>query len=74
MRRNAGDWMQPYRNLPDTPTIVILYHPPVHTSVPWLDGFDLYEAEALGKVIVQHDQILSILSGQYSRFGLVSSL
>ena len=52
---------------PDTPTIVMLHHPPVHTGVPWLDRFGLYEAEALGEVIGRHDQILRVLSGHDHR-------
>lgn len=52
---------------PDTPTIVMLHHPPTPAGVPWLDRISLEEADTLGEIITRHPQIVRVLSGHDHR-------
>lgn len=52
---------------PDTPTIIMLHHPPAPSGIPWLDGISLEDAHLFGDIVEKHGQILRVLSGHDHR-------
>jgi 3',5'-cyclic AMP phosphodiesterase CpdA len=52
---------------PDTPTVVLMHHPPFLTFIGHMDVFALRDPQALASVIARHPQIESILCGHVHR-------
>nr|WP_310617111.1 phosphodiesterase [Pantoea cypripedii] len=55
------------KSAPDTPTLVMLHHPPFITGIGHMDKQPLRNPDALAAVIRQHPQVERVLSGHLHR-------
>lgn len=62
------DWLaETLTQAPDTPTVIFMHHPPIKTGIIAMDDMGFLDADAFGKVIEKHDQILRIFCGHLHR-------
>lgn len=52
---------------PDTPSMIVMHHPPFETGIWWMDALGLHDNAKLEKVVRRHPQIRRILSGHVHR-------
>ncbi len=52
---------------PDMPTLLFMHHPPFKTGIKTMDDMGLEEAEAFGKVVEKHAQVIRIFCGHLHR-------
>ncbi len=52
---------------PDTPTVVVMHHPPFRTGIWWMDCIGLTGAEAVEQVVRRHPQVRNVLCGHLHR-------
>jgi 3',5'-cyclic AMP phosphodiesterase CpdA len=52
---------------PDTPTVVLMHHPPFETGIWWMDATGIDGAERFRAVIDAHDQVIRVLCGHQHR-------
>lgn len=52
---------------PDTPTVVLMHHPPFTTFIGHMDVYGLRDPESLAAVVVRHRQVEAILCGHVHR-------
>ena len=54
---------------PDTPTLIAMHHPPLHTGIPALDAMGLPAADrrALAGVVTGHGQVKQLVAGHLHR-------
>lgn len=54
---------------PDTPTLIAMHHPPLHTGIPALDAIGLPAADrrALAGVVTGHGQVKQLVAGHLHR-------
>ena len=68
IRDTQCDWLdETLAAAPETPTILMLHHPPAGSGVPWLDVIGLDNADRLGEVVARHGQIQRVLCGHDHR-------
>lgn len=52
---------------PDSPTMVLLHHPPFTTGIWWMDSIGLTGAAELEAVVRRHPQVMRVVSGHLHR-------
>lgn len=52
---------------PDTPTMVVLHHPPIHTGIRHMDRINLRTAQAMEEIVGRNRQVERILCGHAHR-------
>lgn len=52
---------------PHRPTLVFMHHPPFETGIAHMDAIGLDHAEAFGRVVTRHRQIVKIVCGHLHR-------
>lgn len=52
---------------PDTPTVVMMHHPPFATGIAHMDGMGLLDPSGFATVVAAHGQIVRILCGHIHR-------
>lgn len=50
-----------------TPTLLVLHHPPIAVGIPFLDGMGLLDAGDLREVVARYDQVRGVLAGHVHR-------
>lgn len=62
------EWLdQTLSGRPDTPTLLLMHHPPFETGITWMDGAGFDNAEQLEAVVARHPQIGAVLCGHMHR-------
>lgn len=65
---------------PRSPTLLFMHHPPFQTGIAHMDRQNCANADRLGELLVQHPQVLGLLSGhvhraiQVSWYGIAASI
>jgi len=52
---------------PDIPTVIFMHHPPFITGIKAMDDMGLKDADAFGKIIEKHSQIIHLFCGHLHR-------
>ena len=52
---------------PDRPTMVLVHHPPFDTGVWWMDTARLADADAFGRVVAAHPNVVHVACGHVHR-------
>jgi 3',5'-cyclic AMP phosphodiesterase CpdA len=62
------DWLTArLAEAPDTPTVVVMHHPPFRSGYAAMDAMRCLDGEALGALVARHHQIERILCGHLHR-------
>lgn len=52
---------------PDTPTLIMMHHPPFRTGIGHMDDIGLVGADAFSEVVQRHPQVVAIVCGHLHR-------